>query len=85
MNEAIKPQITVYEDVFDEEMRGLSRRRMYDKSLSIADLQGILDALYIYQDNNICGRGPMGDMTLNAQIAAYESYIHEWLAEENRS
>ncbi|HBG36013.1 MAG TPA: hypothetical protein VLZ44_08340 [Treponemataceae bacterium] len=66
-----------YKDVFDEEIRGLERRCAHDPSCSIADLQGILDALYISEGNDQEGRGQRGDAIMAARIAAYEQFIGE--------
>ncbi len=67
-----------YEQALAEEKRGLERRRKHDPSLRIADLQGILDGLYINEGNNWEGRGPIAETVLAATIAAYEMFIKEW-------
>ncbi len=67
-----------YEQVLEEEKRGLDRRREHDPSLTIEDVQGILRHLYVSDGNNWEGRGPLADVVLSATIAAYEMYIKEW-------
>ena len=66
-----------YNAAFAEELRGLERRCAHDPSCTVADLQGILDALYISQGNDQDGRGFRGDAIISAQIAAYEHFISE--------
>lgn len=70
-----------YRQVFDEELRGLERRRENDSSCTVADLQGILKNLYIMDGNDWVGRGQVQDVTLSATIAAYEHFIEEWKKE----
>jgi hypothetical protein len=66
-----------YNEVFEEELRGLQRRCEHDPSCSIQDLQGILDGLYINEGSDWVGRGPLGNTVLAASIAAYEHFIAE--------
>jgi len=85
MNESIDWIDVEYNKVYQEELRGLTRRREHDKTLTIEELQGILDSLYIIDGNDQDGRGALGDTTVSAQIAAYEHFIHQWLAEKDTS
>ncbi len=81
MSESTQWLDDAYEQVLEEEKRGLERRRQHDPNLTIDDIQGILDNLYINDGNNWEGRGPLADVVFAATIAAYEMYIEEWKKE----
>ena len=85
MNESVDWRTVEYNKIYNEEMRGLERRRINDKSVTIEELQGILDSLYVIDGNDQDGRGPLGDTTIAAEIAAYEHFIHEWMVEAETS
>ncbi len=70
-----------YNEVFEEEIRGLSRRRQADPLCKIDDLQGILKNLYIMEGADNDGRGSLQDTVMSARIAAYEHFIAKWKAE----
>jgi hypothetical protein len=76
-------QAVKYREVFDEETRGLSRRRSSDPSCKIEDLEGILKNLYIMDGSDWLGRGGVQDIIMAATIAAYELFISDWKAELN--
>lgn len=63
-----------YKEVFEDEMRGLSRRVASDPSCSVEELEGILDSLYALSDRN--SEGKVQDIVFQATIAAYEVFIH---------
>jgi hypothetical protein len=67
-----------YQQVFDDEIRGLVRRSQSDPDCKIEDLEGILRNLYIRDGADIDGRGSLQDTILAATIAAYEHYIANW-------
>ena len=69
-------------ELFDDEIRVLTRRRENSKDCSIEDLQGTLDALYILEGNNIGGRSKVHEIALSASIAAYEKFIEDWKNEK---
>lgn len=71
-----------FNEVFDDEIRVLSRRKANDKTCSIDDLSGILQALYVLEGNNMDGRSRVQEIALSASIAAYETFIEEWKNEE---
>jgi hypothetical protein len=71
-----------YQEVFEQEIRGLLRRRESDPACTIADLEGILQHLYHIDGANWVGRGEVQDITLAATIAAYEHGIAQWKAEK---
>ena len=70
-----------YRETFEEELRGLRRRRESDPGCTVADLEGTLTHLYIMQGADWGGRGEVQGITLGATIAAYERVIAEWKAE----
>ncbi len=70
-----------YQEVFEDELTGLQRRRERDPSCTVADLEGVLKNLYIMDGNDWIGRGQVQDTTLSATIAAYEHFIAEWKKE----
>lgn len=73
-----------YKNAFDEETRGLQRRRASDKTLKIEELEGMLESLYIYQGNNKTGRSLVADTALAGTIAAFEEFIAEWKKEQQQ-
>jgi len=70
-----------YNEIFEEETRGLGRRRQSDPSCTPEDLQAILKNLYIMDGADQGGRGDLQDTIISAQIAAYEHFIAQWRAE----
>jgi hypothetical protein len=70
-----------YQQTFEEETRGLIRRRQADPGCKVEDLQGILKNLYIMYGADQGGRGDVQDTIMAATIAAYERFIAEWKAE----
>jgi hypothetical protein len=70
-----------YTETFEEELRGLERRRAADPRCTVADIEGILRNLYIMDGADWGGRGGVQDMTMAATIAAYEHFIARWRAE----
>jgi len=73
-----------YKETFDEEIRGLARRRQTDFTCKIEDLEGILNALYIMDGADQGGRGSLQDEIIAARIAAYEHFIAQWKAETEK-
>jgi len=78
MSETTEWEEKAYTHAFDEEMRGLERRKAHDPDLSIEELEHILQALYMSEGNNYAGRGRVADIAISAAIAAYERFISEW-------
>ena len=72
-----------YREVFEEEIRGLSRRRQADTSCKVEDLEAVLKNLYIMEYAEQGGRGDLQDTIIAAQIAAYEHFIAEWKVSTN--
>ncbi|MDR2103067.1 MAG: hypothetical protein LBP42_03070 [Treponema sp.] len=73
-----------YEETFEQEIRGLRRRRESDPACTVRDLEGVLQHLYYMDGADWVGRGSVQDITMAATIAAYEHFIAEWKAAEQR-
>ncbi|ULQ59517.1 hypothetical protein K7I13_13770 [Brucepastera parasyntrophica] len=70
-----------YRQIFEEETRGLHRRKNHDPECTIEDIEGILRSLYIIDGNDVEGRGQLQDTAVSATIAAYEHFLAEWKKE----
>jgi hypothetical protein len=70
-----------YNEIFEQEIRGLERRRRSDRSCTVEDLEGVLQHLYIMDGADWYGRGDVQDIIMAATIAAYEHFIAQWKAE----
>jgi hypothetical protein len=70
-----------YSEVFEEELRGLNRRRLSDPNCSVKDIEGVLQHLYVMDGADWYGRGDVQGVTIAATIAAYERFIAQWKAE----
>lgn len=73
-----------YNDTLDSVLALLSHRREIDPSFTVEDAKRTLQHFYIQQGNDWLGRGELQDGVLDAQIAAYEIFIHGWENEESR-
>lgn len=67
-----------YTESFEDELRLLERRRKIDKTLTIETLESTLQCLYAADGNNWDGRGALQQIMMDAQIAAYETFINNW-------
>jgi len=81
MSSSVEWRDNKYGEVFDEELRGLQRRRTSDPLCTVEDIEGILQHLYIMDGADWYGRGDVQDIIMAATIAAYEHFIAEWKAE----
>jgi hypothetical protein len=81
MSETTDWQDAKYTEVFEDEVRGLERRRQHDPSFTVHDLEMQLKQQYIIEGDDWEGRGVLGDIVLNATIAAWEYYAAEWKKE----
>lgn len=70
-----------YAETFQEELRGLERRRAADPHCTIMDIEGTLKHLYIMDGADWGGRGSVQDVVLAATIAAYEQFLACWKTE----
>jgi cephalosporin-C deacetylase-like acetyl esterase len=82
MDESVEWRDLKYEEVFEQEIRGLSRRRETDPACTVEDLEGVLQHLYIMDGADWYGRGCVQDITMAATIAAYEHFIAQWRVKE---
>jgi hypothetical protein len=81
MGESENWQAVKYQSIFDDETRGLLRRRQSDPGCKVEDLEGILKNLYIMDGADWGGRGPLQNTIMAATIAAYEHFIANWKEE----
>ena len=72
-----------YEEIFEQELRGLQRRREADPLCRAEDIERVLRNLYIMDGADWYGRGDVQDIIMAATIAAYEHFIAEWKAERS--
>ena len=80
MSSSTEWQDTKYNEVFEEETRGLTRRCQSDPTCKIEDLEAILKNLYIADGADQGGHGSLQDTIIAARIAAYEHFIAQWRA-----
>ena len=78
MNQSVEWRETKYKEIFEQELRGLFRRREADPLCKVADIEGVLQHLYIMDGADWYGRGEVQDIIMAATIAAYEHFISEW-------
>jgi len=67
-----------YNDVFERELRGLTRRAGRDNAFNIEDIEGSLKNLYIVSGSD--QGGCLQETIISATIAAYEHFIAEFKA-----
>jgi hypothetical protein len=80
MGDSTEWQNKTYQETFEQEIRGLDRRRSSDPGCKVQDIEGILRNLYIMDGADQGGRGPLQDTIMAATIAAYEHFIADWKA-----
>ncbi|MDR0456219.1 MAG: hypothetical protein LBH20_06010 [Treponema sp.] len=73
-----------YTETFEEELRGLERRRAADPDCTIADIEGTLKHLYIMDGADWGGRGGVQDAVMAATIAAHEHFLADWRSKTMR-
>jgi len=78
MNESVDWKDIKYTEIFEQEIRGLERRRKSDPNCTVTDLEGTLEHLYIMDGADWYGRGQLQDIIMAATIAAYEFFINQW-------
>ncbi|MBQ9494993.1 MAG: hypothetical protein IJR50_05060 [Treponema sp.] len=67
-----------YKTCYEDELRLLERRQKRDKNLTLEILENTLQCLYAADGNNWDGRGALQQTAMDAQIAAYETFITNW-------
>jgi len=82
MSSSVKWKEIKYLEVFQEELRGLERRRESDPYCKVEEIEGVLKHLYIMDGADWYGRGDVQDIIMAATIAAYEHFIAEWKADQ---
>jgi len=70
-------QEELYWRIFDEETRGLERRRQIDPDFGVESLLRLLQDLYQLDGQDWLGRGEVGDITSAATLAAHERFAAE--------
>ena len=83
MNSSVEWKDIKYREVFEEELRGLIRRREADFLCTVEEIEGVLQHLYIMDGADWYGRGDVQGISLAATIAAYEHFIACWKAEKS--
>jgi len=81
MGEAIDWRDAKYDETFEEELRGLERRRARDPDCSVADIEATLRHLRTLDGSDHGGRGSVQEIYMAASIAAHELFISRWKAE----
>ena len=84
MNASIEWRNVKYDEIFEQELRGLERRRKSDPRCTVGDIEAVLQNLYIMDGADWGGRGDVQDIIVAATIAAYEHFIALWKAEEKK-
>ena len=81
MSSSVEWKEIKYTEVFEEELRGLERRRESDPLCTVKDIEGLLQHLYIMDGADWYGRGGVQDIIMAATIAAHEYFIAQWKAD----
>jgi len=81
MSSSVEWKEIKYTEVFEQELRGLTRRRQADPHCTVEDIEGLLQHLYIMDGADWYGRGDVQDIIMAATIAAYEHFIAQWKAD----
>ena len=71
---------TTYSETFEQELRGLERRKASDSGCTVQSLEAMLQHLYVLDGQDWGGRGEVQDIMMAATIAAYEHFIAQWKA-----
>jgi hypothetical protein len=82
MGSSVEWRDVKYIEVFEQELRGLDRRRQSDPNCTVEDIERVLQNLYIMDGADWYGRGDVQDITMAATIAAYEHFIAQWKLEK---
>ena len=72
-------QAVKYNEVYEEELRALHRRRESDLQCTVSDLESVLKNLYIMEGAE--GVGAVHAISMAATIAAHEHFIAQWKKE----
>jgi hypothetical protein len=64
-----------YEETYDSVHEGLITLIQKNSCEAEKHIKGILESLYVRQGNDWTGRGALGNASLDASVAAYESIL----------
>ena len=67
-----------YNEIFEQVCSFIIKKKTEDVSFTKEDLESLLKVQYLYLDQDIEGRGIVGDVPIQATIAAYEHCLAEW-------
>lgn len=67
-----------YRECFEGELRALKRRMEVDKDFTVDVVRGTLETLYNVDGNNWDGRSAVFQIEIDAQIDAFEKFLHDW-------
>ena len=82
MNESLSWRNVKYNEVFEQELLCLERRRKHDSYCTAGDLEKVLESLYIMDGAEYSSE--LQDTIMAATIAAYEHFIAQWKSEAKR-
>ena len=82
MNESLSWRDVKYNEIFEQELLALQRRRNHDSYCTSNDLEKVLENLYIM--NGADCSSELQDTVMAATIAAYEHFIAQWKSETKR-
>ena len=82
MSSSVSWKDVKYEDIFEQELRALQRRRDSDPLCTVKDIEGVLQNLYIMEGAE--GLGDVQSISMAATIAAHEHFIAQWKLESNK-
>ena len=83
MSSSVEWRDVKYNEVFEQEVLGLERRRNADPAFTVKDIEGLLEHLYDMDGADWYGRGEVQDIIMAATIAAHEYFIAEWKNRRN--
>jgi len=73
-----------YDHVFQKTYESLMVDRESNPKFTIADLERLLESLYIRMGDDLGGRGEIMDASIDAEIAAVQVVLHDWKEELNK-
>ena len=82
MNSSVDWQSVKFDNVYEEELRALKRRREVDPLFTISDIESVLKNLYIMEGAE--GVGAVHAISMAATIAAHEHFIAQWKKESKK-
>ena len=80
MSSSVDWKAAKYEEVFEQELLGLQRRRESSPPCTLKDIEGVLQHLYIMEGAE--GLGEVQLVVMAATIAAHEHFIVQWKLEK---